>query len=209
MISDLQDPATGVRLVGLDGPLVYQGIQTKDGVPGTITEWFRAVGDLKEASKSLAGVVTVKTMRKLCPECKAPFTPTAEQAKRLGIKDPSKVQLYRQSGRVQVKNKIEECPTCRGTGYFGTLGVFECMPIDREARKLLAGGDLKAAYTHSRRTLDMLMQEAGPEGLPGETSPQEVARVRTPRRLRPPRPPAPDFPGLDGPHDPTSTRTTP
>lgn len=186
MISDLQDPATGVQAskVGLDGPLVYQGIQTKDGVPGTITEWFRAVGDLKEASKSLAGVVTVKTMRKLCPECKAPFTPTAEQAKRLGIKDPSKVQLYRQSGRVQVKNKIEECPTCRGTGYFGTLGVFECMPIDREARKLLAGGDLKAAYTHSRRTLGMmLMQEAGLRKVSrGETSLEEVARVLNPEK---------------------------
>ncbi|MCP4834376.1 MAG: Flp pilus assembly complex ATPase component [Phycisphaera sp.] len=186
MISDLQDPATGPQaaMVGLDGPLVYLGVQTKDGVAGAITEWFRSVGDLKTAAKPLTTVMTSRTMRRLCPECRAPFTPSAEQAKKLGIKDPSSVQLFRQSGRVQVKNKIEECPTCRGTGFFGTVGVFEVMPIDRDARKLLAGGDLKAAYTHSRRSLGMMvMQEAALRKVSrGETSLEEVARVLSPEK---------------------------
>jgi type II secretory ATPase GspE/PulE/Tfp pilus assembly ATPase PilB-like protein len=162
MVSDLQDAGTGTQaaLVGIDGPLLYVGVQTKDGIPGAVTEWFRSVGDLKQAATPLVTVVTGRIMRKLCPECRTPFSPSPEQAKKLGIKDPS-IQLFRQSGRVQVKNKIEECPLCRGTGFFGTVGVFEVMPVDREARKLLAGGDLKAAYTHARRSLGMmLMQDA-------------------------------------------------
>ncbi len=183
MVSDLQDAETGKQaaLVGLDGPLLYVGVQTKEGIPGAITEWFRSVGDLKAAASPLTNVVTGRIMRKLCPECRAPFSPNAEQAKKLGIKDPS-VQLYRQSGRVQVKNKIEECPVCRGTGFFGTVGVYEVMPIDREARKLLAGGDLKAAYTHARRSLGMmLMQEAALRKVArGETSLEEMARVLSP-----------------------------
>jgi type II secretory ATPase GspE/PulE/Tfp pilus assembly ATPase PilB-like protein len=183
MVSDLQDAGTGTQaaLVGNDGPLLYVGVQTKDGIPGAVTEWFRSVGDLKQAATPLVTVVTGRIMRKLCPECRTPFSPSPEQAKKLGIKDPS-IQLFRQSGRVQVKNKIEECPLCRGTGFFGTVGVFEVMPVDREARKLLAGGDLKAAYTHARRSLGMmLMQEAALRKVArGETSLEEVARVLSP-----------------------------
>ena len=184
MISGQQDAGTGKQasLVGLDGPLLYVGVQTKEGIPGAVTEWFRSVGELKEAAAPMVAVVTGRIMRKLCPECRTPFNPSAEQAKKLGIKDPSSVQLFRQSGRVQVKNKIEECPVCRGTGFFGTVGVYEVMPIDREARKLLAGGDLKGAYTHARRTLGMmLMQEAALRKVArGETSLEEVARVLSP-----------------------------
>ncbi len=183
MVSDLQDPGTGAQaaLVGIDGPLVYVGVQTKDGIPGTITDWFRSVGDLKQAATPLVTVITGRIMRKLCPECRTPFSPSPDQAKKLGIKDPS-IQLHRQSGRVQIKNKIEECPLCRGTGFFGTVGVYEVMPIDREARKMLAGGDLKAAYTHARRSLGMmLMQEAALRKVArGETSLEEVARVLSP-----------------------------
>jgi general secretion pathway protein E len=183
MVSDLQDAGTGTQaaLVGIDGPLLYVGVQTKDGIPGAITDWFRSVGDLKNAAAPLVAVVTGRIMRKLCPECRTSFSPSPEQAKKLGIKDPS-IQLHRQSGRVQVKNKIEECPLCRGTGFFGTVGVYEVMPVDREARKLLAGGDLKAAYTHARRSLGMmLMQEAALRKVArGETSLEEVARVLSP-----------------------------
>ena len=58
------------------------------------------------------------------------------------------------------------------------------MPIDRESRKLLAGGDLKAAYTHGRRSLGMmLMQEAALRKVGrGETSLEEVARVLSPEK---------------------------
>ena len=53
------------------------------------------------------------------------------------------------------------------------------MPIDREAQKLLLGGDFKGAYTHARRSLGMMMlQEAAMRKVArGETSLEEVARV--------------------------------
>ncbi|MCH2162717.1 MAG: Flp pilus assembly complex ATPase component TadA [Phycisphaerales bacterium] len=181
MISDLQDPATGDVLAspGHDGPLILVGVQSRDGVAGAVTEWFRSVGDLKKAASPLNCVVSSRIMRKLCPECRQEFTPSAEQLKRLGITGDSKTNLFRGSGRIQVKNKIEECPVCRGTGYFGTIGVFEIMEIDRDARRMLATGDLRAAYQHSRRALKMLtMQEAALMHVrEGISSLEEVARL--------------------------------
>ncbi len=197
MVSDLKDPATAVQaaLPGREGPLLYIGIPTKDGARGVISDWLRANGDskdpevMKKAVSPLLCVVTSRILRKLCSNCRTPFNPTAEQAKKLGIKDPANTQLYRQSGRIQVKNKVEECPTCGGTGFLGTIGVFEVMPIDREARKLLVNGDFKGAYTHARRSLGMmLMQEAGLRKVArGETSLEEVARVLSPPKAGAPR----------------------
>jgi type II secretory ATPase GspE/PulE/Tfp pilus assembly ATPase PilB-like protein len=53
------------------------------------------------------------------------------------------------------------------------------MPIDREARKQLANGDLRGAYVHARRSLRMLtMQEAALLKVrDGVTSLEEVARI--------------------------------
>ncbi|MDG2022396.1 MAG: ATPase, T2SS/T4P/T4SS family [Phycisphaerales bacterium] len=194
MVSDLKDPATAVQasLPGRDdsSPLIYIGIPTKDGARGVVSDWLRANGDskdtdaMKKAVSPLLAVVTGRILRKLCTNCRTPFNPTAEQAKKLGIKDPANTQLYRQSGRIQVKNKIEECPTCGGTGFLGTIGVFEVMPVDRDARKLLVNGDFKGAYTHARRSLGMmLMQEAALRKVArGETSLEEVARVLSPEK---------------------------
>ena len=181
MVSDLQEPSAAdiLSLGGSDGPLTIVGVQTKEGIAGAITEWFRGVGDLKKAATPLRAVVTGRVMRKLCPECRQPFNPSAEQLKTLGISSGKQVQLYRASGRIQVKNKVEECPVCRGTGFFGTTGVYEVMPIDRESRKLLANGDLRGAYVHARRALHMLtMQEAALLKVrEGTTSLEEVARI--------------------------------
>lgn len=188
MVSDLKDPATAVQasLPGRDGPLIYVGVASKDGVRGTITDWLRAAAPdpkdkeaMKKAIAPLDAAITCRVMRRLCTNCRTPFSPNAEQAKKLGIKDPANVQLYRQSGRIQVKNKIEECPTCGGTGFLGTTAAFEVMPIDRDARKLLLAGDFKGAYTHARRTLGMMMlQEAALRKVArGETSLEEVGRV--------------------------------
>jgi type II secretory ATPase GspE/PulE/Tfp pilus assembly ATPase PilB-like protein len=187
MVSDLKDPATAVQasLPGRDGPLIYVGVSSKDGVRGVVSDWLRAAADpkdgeaMKKAIAPLLNAITCRVMRRLCTNCRTPFSPNGEQAKKLGIKDPANVQLYRQSGRIQVKNKIEECPTCGGTGFLGTTAAFEVMPIDREGRKLLLAGDFKGAYTHARRTLGMMMlQEAALRKVArGETSLEEVGRV--------------------------------
>ena len=74
--------------------------------------------------------------------------------------------------------------------------VMEVMPIDRECQRLIAAGDIAAAYQQSRRVGRMLlMQEAAlikvREGI---TSLEEVSRVFAPPKPAAPKPAAPPAP---------------
>jgi type II secretory ATPase GspE/PulE/Tfp pilus assembly ATPase PilB-like protein len=98
--------------------------------------------------------------------------------KRLNIPTSKVSELFRAHGKIQIKNKIEDCPVCSGSGYIGQVGVFEVLTLDREARKLLSSGDLKAVLANARRNKMIYMQEAAlSKVVSGDTTLEEVARV--------------------------------
>jgi type II secretory ATPase GspE/PulE/Tfp pilus assembly ATPase PilB-like protein len=143
-----------------------------------------AVGDPKKAAESLTAVVHQRLLRTLCPNCKAGFVPAPEQAKKLGIPAGKEVELFRPSGKIQVKNRIEDCPVCQGSGYFGQTGFLEVLMLDDEARRLLAENDYRTAVARAVREQKMLqLQEAALLKVrSGETSLEEVQRVLAPRQ---------------------------
>jgi len=78
------------------------------------------------------------------------YKPSEDLAKQgLPIKDVE--NLYSAGGQVQVKNKVFDCPVCRGSGYLGQIAVFETMFLTKDIRKHLIAGDLKAAITLAQR----------------------------------------------------------
>jgi type II secretory ATPase GspE/PulE/Tfp pilus assembly ATPase PilB-like protein len=175
---------------GMKGPLIY--------IPqalGTIAEqirlWVKQVGDVKKAVRSLRAVTNQRLLRTLCSNCRQTFTPTAEQLKKLNIPAGKVNQLHSASGKVQVKNKIENCPVCAGSGYLGQTAAFEVMILDDQSRKLLASGDLKGAMAHARRNRMVYLQEAAlSKVISGETTIEEVIRATAPTRndTPPPKP---------------------
>lgn len=173
---------------GMKGPLIY--VQQPLGtITDQIRDWVKKVGDVKDAVKSLRAVVNQRTLRSLCPNCRQAYTPTPEQIKKLNLPAKKVTELYRASGKVQVKNRIEDCKVCGGSGYLGQTAVFEVMVIDDECRKLLGAGDLKAALAHARRNNMIYMQEAAlAKVLSGETDIDEVVRVTTPVASKPAQP---------------------
>ncbi len=175
--------AKAATLLGLESPLVYVLIPA-ESMAATIAIWMQAVGDPKLATRGLVGVVHQRLIRKLCPNCKSGFTPAPEQAKKLGIAAGKEVQLFRPSGKVQVKNRIEDCPVCQGTSYFGQSGIYEVMSLDDEARRLLMENDFRTAYARAVREQKMLqLQESALLKVrSGETSLDEVQRVFAPKQ---------------------------
>ena len=146
--------------------------------------WMQSVGDPKMATRSLTAIVHQRLMRNLCPNCKSGFTPAPEQAKKLGIPAGKQVELFRPSGKVQVKNRIEDCPVCRGTAYFGQEGIFEVLALDDEGRRLIAENDFRSAYARAVREQKMiqLQESALLKVRKGSTSLEEVQRVFAPKQ---------------------------
>ncbi len=162
---------------GMDGPLIYVP-QRAGTVLEQIQKWMKLVNDPKRAIKPLRAVVNQRLMRTLCPNCRQAFTPTPDFLSKLGIQGIKVNQLYRKSGQVQVKNKVEPCPVCNGIGYLGQTAAFEVMVLDDEMRSLLIAGDLKGAFDHARRNkMIYLSQAALTKVVAGETSVDELLRI--------------------------------
>lgn len=152
--------------------------------------YLKAVGDVQVAGESLHGLVAQRLVRRLCPNCKAPFQPTPDMLKKLGL--PASVkQLYRKGGQVLVKDKPEICPMCQGGGYVGQEGVFEIFPIDGEMRSMLAKGDFASFKAALRSKRYPTLQEAAlRKVIDGVTTIDEVVRVLSDQQQNPAAQPA-------------------
>jgi type II secretory ATPase GspE/PulE/Tfp pilus assembly ATPase PilB-like protein len=188
LVDSIEDPGTAELLAnsGADGPLIIATVRARS-VTEAIQEWCRAVGDLEKASASLKMVVVSRMLRRLCPVCKQAYQPSPEQLKQMGLPSDSEMQLFRPTGKVNVKNKIETCDTCNGVGYTGTIGAFEVFPVDSTTRKLLAANDMKGAANHVRREyrLPNMQEVALSKVRNGETSIDEVLRVLVTKKPAP------------------------
>ncbi len=124
---------------------------------------------------SLSGLLAQRLVRRLCANCKEPYTLSAEEVESMGLRFPSgsqAPQLYRAKG----------CVYCNNLGYRGRLGLFEYLEVDALVQSLvirrISGKDLereiveKSGHT-TLRDDGLIKVEAG------YTTLEEVLRVTT------------------------------
>ncbi len=177
--ADMDDAASASLAAksGIDGPLIFVGMNA-NSFRDLVSKWASLVGDPREAFNSLQAVTYQRLVRKVCENCRVAYTPSEDLAKQgLPIKEVE--QLYRAGGQLQVKNKVVECPVCKGCGYLGQIGVFETMFLTKDIRKQLIAGDLKAAMALARREHKLVrLQDAGwAKVAAGVTTLEEFGRV--------------------------------
>jgi type IV pilus assembly protein PilB len=130
-------------------------------------------------SASLLGVVSQRLVRRLCPSCRLPYHPEAEELARFGLvaTDESGITFYRPSSASP--GSEGSCPTCQGRGYAGRVGVYEILVMS----EALAHAVAQRASTLELRRLAL---EAGMKTLlgygldlvrEGLTSLEEVERM--------------------------------
>ncbi len=110
----------------ITGHMVLSTIHTNDAI-GCIDR-LRDIGvEPYIIAGALKGVISQRLVRRVCPDCREAYTPTAEECESLGIEMEPGLQLYRGTG----------CPKCYNTGYCGRVAVFEMLPVTRSVRTLI------------------------------------------------------------------------
>lgn len=182
MVADMPDQQMAKVAAGLDAQRtrLYLGVRTSDALKAVQT-FVQAAGDPVQASKVLHGVVAERLVRRLCGNCRQEYKPDAAMLAKLGLPADKVQRLYKKGGQVLIKNRPQTCPACGGSGYFGQVGIFECIPIADDERELIKSGNiagLRAAM--KKRNLPTMQQAALHKAIDGTTSVEEIMRVLAP-----------------------------
>ncbi|MEZ6106769.1 MAG: ATPase, T2SS/T4P/T4SS family [Pirellulaceae bacterium] len=138
-------------------------------------------------AKTVQGVLYQRVLRKLCDNCRQPYSPPPELLKQLGIR-PGRVQtLYGEwqppPPEMQVDEKgnpieIPICPRCHGVGYQGRAAIYELLVVNDEIRDAIRRkADLAEMMTITSKAHVPLRDEGVVLVAKGVTSVEELQRV--------------------------------
>jgi type IV pilus assembly protein PilB len=145
LVGETRDKETAKTAIeaALTGHLVLTTLHTNDA-PGAIARLGEMGIEPFMVSSSLIGVLAQRLMRRVCSECKIPYTPTPEELARYGLSaaQEGSVTFYKANTippEVLAENqgKIKVCPNCNGIGYKGRCGVYEVMRITENLQTLI------------------------------------------------------------------------
>ncbi len=167
MVGEIRDPETAEIAVqaALTGHLVLSTVHTNSAVA--------AIARLRDMgvepfllSSTVTALVAQRLVRRLCENCKQPYSPTASECAELGV------------GSGATFHKAVGCMQCQNIGYQGRLGLYEMVINDDTLRQMIHDGasetDMSAYAFKSRHTL---LQSGADAVLSGSTSSEEVLRV--------------------------------
>jgi type IV pilus assembly protein PilB len=187
LVGETRDKETAKTAIeaALTGHLVLTTLHTNDAASAVARLDEMGVESFM-VSSSLIGVLAQRLVRKVCSECKVPYTPTPEELGRYGLSSSGDagMMLYKanpltpeQTQQAIASNTL--CTTCKGVGYKGRCGVYEVMRVTERVQALITQGAptehiKEAAVEEGMKTLlayslDLVRQ--------GSTTLEEVDRV--------------------------------
>lgn len=123
-VGEIRDNETAeiAMRAAVTGHLVLSTLHTGDAV-STLDRLSDMGIEPYMLATALKGVISQRLVRRVCPHCRQPYTPDAEELKAMGL-DPNMqdVQFYRGAG----------CPECFNSGYRGRIVVAESLIVDND-----------------------------------------------------------------------------
>jgi len=170
LVGEVRDEETAEMAfrAAMTGHQVYSTLHTNSAI-GAIPR-LRDIGILPDImAENIIGVVAQRLVRKLCPHCKAPYTPEEIHYHLLKIPPRQDITLYESTG----------CEHCDYRGYKGRMAIMEILRVDAPLQDLIAHRattyDLRQ---HNQKTGFISLAEDGIRRiLEGMTSLEEVSRV--------------------------------
>ncbi len=173
LVGEIRDQETANIAIesALTGHLVLSTLHTNDA-PSSISRLIEMGVEPFLVGSALDAVLAQRLARRLCNQCKEPYTPTAEALRGSGFPMESLDEgstLYRAKG----------CNHCSNTGYRGRLAIHELMIVTEEIELLAV--ERAATEQLTKAAIAAGMQTLRHDGMAkvamGLTSIEEIMRV--------------------------------
>ncbi len=174
LVGEIRDQETAriAMQAAQTGHLVLSTLHTDDA-PSCVTRLTDIGIEPYVTASALIGVVAQRLVRRLCADCRRPYTPEPETLRAMGVSES-------ESG-AQMFYRADGCEKCNLTGYRGRVGIYEIMAVTDSLRRLIAQRGAEAQLREAAIAAGMIT--LGEDGLlkvkAGMTSPQELLRVVT------------------------------
>jgi type IV pilus assembly protein PilB len=130
MIGEIRDLETASIAINasLTGHMVFSTLHTNDA-PSAVARLIDIGVKPFLVASSTRAMMAQRLVRKICKRCNAPYVPTEQEIRQLGL----------QADQIQTATfaKGKGCADCGNTGCRGRMGIFEIFLIDDDVRKLI------------------------------------------------------------------------
>jgi general secretion pathway protein E len=170
MVGEMRDAETAEIAVqaAMTGHLVFSTLHTNDAVGAIPRLLDLGVPDYL-VSATLEGVLAQRLVRRLCPDCREEYVPRPEHVERVSGQALGELKLLRGRG----------CPSCRGTGFRGRLGVFELLVMGDDLRDAIVRRDGRGRIRAAAEAAGLcpMRLDGWDKVRAGQTTVEEVLRV--------------------------------
>ncbi|MEX2577649.1 MAG: GspE/PulE family protein [Verrucomicrobiales bacterium] len=131
LVGEMRDLETAQIAIqaSLTGHLVLSTLHTNDS-PGAVTRLIDMGCEPFLVSATLEGVLGQRLLRRICPDCRVAYRPSAAVLAQLGLTaaDIGEKEFFTGQG----------CDACNDSGYRGRQGLFELLDMNDPIRELVA-----------------------------------------------------------------------
>ncbi len=144
MIGEIRDLETAEIAINaaLTGHLVFSTLHTNDA-PGAVTRLVDMGVKPFLVASAVRAIMAQRLLRRICPDCKKPYTPTAAEMRMLGLSEEylANHQFYKGTG----------CRRCNKTGYKGRIGIYEIFQVTEDIAKLIFANESSGTIREAAR----------------------------------------------------------
>lgn len=171
MVGEIRDTETAIAAsrASLTGHLVLTTLHTPDAL-GAIPRLKDLGLDLGLISESVLGVVAQRLVRKVCPHCAVPYSPTSGDLQRLNLSP--------ENASPDTWRRGLGCSHCFNSGYLGREAVVELLPFDSKIRDFIYTGNFTLLREYlASGTFESFRKGAVSKLTQGVTTIDEIFRV--------------------------------
>ncbi|RUM87944.1 MAG: type II/IV secretion system protein [Thermodesulfatator sp.] len=171
MIGEIRDPETARYAVqaSLTGHLVFSTLHTNDAA-GAVTRLLDLGLEPYLIASTLIGVVAQRLVRMICKNCKKERIISSGELAAFGCRiNADKAKAWEGEG----------CSMCRGTGYYGRIGIYEVLSVSPEIKKMIHRESPENAIREQavKEGMKSLKYDACMKMLSGITTMEDIVRV--------------------------------